>query len=120
MARTRTSWVKGGKSPNPGGRPRRTADVEAAARECTLQAIEALVKALASPRERVPAAIALLNRGWGMPKQNISGDKAAPLAVSFKWADDTSVAAATESQVIDAVAEQIAIAAEPVLAWEND
>lgn len=35
----------------------------------TKAAIAALVAALKRPRERVPAAIALLDRGWGRPAQ---------------------------------------------------
>jgi hypothetical protein len=50
----------------PGGRPRQ--DVTELARAHTVDAIEALVAALKRPKEAVPAAIALLNRGWGLPK----------------------------------------------------
>jgi len=102
-----------GKSGNPSGRPAKQIDVEKLAKEQTPAAIAALVAALKSPRERVPAAIALLNRGWGMPKQNISGDKNAPLIVDFRWADNTSVNTDT---VIDAVTEQIA----PLLTYKDD
>ena len=73
MPRTNTSF-KPGVSGNPGGRPRAALDVQALARECTPLAIGALIKALDSPRERVPAAVALLNRGWGLPKQTIETD----------------------------------------------
>jgi hypothetical protein len=41
----------------------------------------ALVAALDNPRERVPAAVALLERGWGKPVQPIEGD--ASLALSW-------------------------------------
>jgi len=99
-----------GVSGNPGGRPARKIDVEKLAKEQTPKAIAALVKALKYPRERVPAAVALLNRGWGMPKQQISGDQDRPLVVDFRWADNTSVSTAIESQVIDAVSEQLAVA----------
>lgn len=60
-----------GVSGNPGGRKRNTHQVEELARTYTPQAIEALVAALKTPKERVPAAIALLDRGWGRPKQSI-------------------------------------------------
>jgi hypothetical protein len=62
------NWVKG-VSGNPGGRPRAALDVQEMARACTPQAIAALVAALSNPRERVPAAVALLDRGWGKPPQ---------------------------------------------------
>ena len=39
-------------------------------------ASRALVKALENPKERVPAAVALLNRGWGLPRQSIETDPA--------------------------------------------
>jgi hypothetical protein len=62
---------KKGQSGNPGGRPK--GDVQALAREHTAAAIAALVTALGNQRERVPAAIALLDRGWGKPAQAITG-----------------------------------------------
>ena len=62
-----------GQSGNPGGR-NRTADVAALARQHTAAAIEALVAALKDPKTRVPAAVALLNRGHGLPVQPITGE----------------------------------------------
>jgi HEAT repeat protein len=44
-------------------------DIEALARAHTPEAIKALVSALKEPRERVAAAVALLNRGYGLPGQ---------------------------------------------------
>ena len=72
MPRSSTSF-KPGQTGNPGGRPK---GIEALAREYTGEALEALVAALRSPKERVPAAIALLDRGWGKPKITIEGDMA--------------------------------------------
>ena len=95
-----------GQSGNPSGRPARQIDVEKLAKARTPEAIAALVKALKYPRERVPAAIALLDRGWGKPKQQISGDGDRPLVVDFRWADGSTATA--ENAVIEHVAEQIA------------
>jgi hypothetical protein len=61
-------FVKG-QSGNPGGRPK--SNVVAMARLHTAEAIEALVNALGNPKERVPAAIALLDRGWGKALQQV-------------------------------------------------
>jgi hypothetical protein len=60
---------KPGKSGNPSGRPK---GIEALAREHTPAAIAALVAALGNPRERVAAAVALLDRGWGKPAQTVT------------------------------------------------
>src|SRR5262249_12321043 len=83
-----------GRSGNPGGRPRAALDVQALAREHTPDAIRALVAALDSPKERVAAAVALLDRGWGRPvaTHEISGDVVsyvirapAPCATTEEW-----------------------------------
>jgi hypothetical protein len=57
----------------PGGRPRQ--DVTELARAHTREAIQALVAALKRPKEAVPAAIALLDRGWGEPTLSISSEQ---------------------------------------------
>jgi hypothetical protein len=70
-----------GVSGNPSGRPQHSMDVAALARQHTVAAIAALAKALNDPRTRVPAAVALLNRGYGMPAQPITGEGPQSLSV---------------------------------------
>lgn len=74
-------WVKG-QSGNPVGRPRGDATVKELARAHTSAAIGTLVASLkaTSERTRVAAAIALLDRGWGQPKQEIDVNHNLPLA----------------------------------------
>lgn len=62
------AW-KPGVSGNPGGRPAVSADLKAICRAHTMEAVQALLEALKSPRERVMAATALLDRGYGRPVQ---------------------------------------------------
>lgn len=69
----RPAWQwKPGQSGNPRGRPPGTIARDLA-RRYTEEAILTLVAAMRSPRERVPAAIALLDRGWGKPKETVEG-----------------------------------------------
>ena len=63
-----------GQSGNPAGRPKTLSVAQELARNYTTEAVETLVAALRSPRERVPAAVALLDRGWGKPPQAITGE----------------------------------------------
>jgi len=84
--RRSTSW-KRGQSGNRSGRPKRPATVEAhkiiadlkaAARELTPQALGTLQEIMedkrAPPAARVSAAAAILDRGWGKPKQTIEAE----------------------------------------------
>jgi hypothetical protein len=48
-----------------------------------------LAAALNNPRERVAAAIAILDRGWGRPTQVVAGDEDRPVAITFEWAAAT-------------------------------
>src|SRR5215472_2990089 len=82
----RSTSFRPGVSGNPGGRPKRSAtveakrivaDVKAAARELTPEALSTLktvmVDPKAPPAARVGAATAILDRGWGRPTQSIEG-----------------------------------------------
>jgi len=83
MARNRASFAPGvkpvagfkpGKSGNPGGRPKAVKEVEALAREHTITAINTLVRLATSAKSepaQASAAQALLDRGWGRPKQAV-------------------------------------------------
>jgi hypothetical protein len=73
LAQSRTSFKKGA-SGNPKGRPvgsGKPADVIEMCRALTPEAVQALYQALSNPRERVQAATALLDRGWGRPHQSV-------------------------------------------------
>ena len=61
------NWVKGGTSPNPTGRPRVVADIQDLARQHGPEAIRALAECLKDPKQKVAAACALLDRGYGKP-----------------------------------------------------
>ena len=58
-----------GQSGNPGGRPKAERNVRELAQQHTVEAVEALVDVVRTgkPAERVQAATALLDRGWGRP-----------------------------------------------------
>ena len=79
------SRFKPGQSGNPGGRPKQLKAVEEAARSHTVMAIGVLAEIARSKKApaaaRVAAAEALLDRGWGRPKQAIEA------TLSFDLAD---------------------------------
>ena len=96
-------WVKG-QSGNPGGRPKTIADMQELARKHTPEAITALVAALKVPQTRVPAAVALLDRGWGKAAQVVVGPDGGALAMAINVV--TGVAR-DEPEQIEAAAEEI-------------
>jgi hypothetical protein len=63
------AWQKG-QSGNPRGRPPGI-HARDLARSHTDAAIRVLVEELSNPRYRVAAAVALLERGWGRPRQEV-------------------------------------------------
>ena len=73
-----TGRFRPGKSGNPGGRPKEVGHVKELARQHTAEAISLLSRIMNDPKEpaaaRVRAAEALLDRGWGRPAQQISGE----------------------------------------------
>lgn len=71
-------WQRG-QSGNPRGRPSIKGEVETLARSYTAEALETLADLMrngASDNVRMAAANALLNRGWGLPRQAIDGSLA--------------------------------------------
>jgi hypothetical protein len=99
--RTSTSW-KPGRSANPGGRPKNVVNVQELARSYTEAAIETLAKALADPKLRVQAAVAILDRGWGRPTQVVAGDEdRPPVSIEFLW-QPAEAASHVASAVVDA------------------
>jgi hypothetical protein len=97
---------KKGVSGNPGGRPTAALRVQEMARRKTPEALEALIAALSNPRERVQAAVALLDRGWGKPVQMVAADAEKPLQISFEW-QDSPPAAHTDTRAVRHIGEQI-------------
>ncbi|GEO18235.1 DUF5681 domain-containing protein [Microvirga aerophila] len=78
MAARKGVWQPG-QSGNPKGRPSIKGEVETLARTYTVEALETLANLMrngASDNVRMAAANALLNRGWGLPRQAIDGSLA--------------------------------------------
>lgn len=72
------AWQKGGKSPNPGGRPKAEREVLALARTKGKEALLRLIALTKSDNESVAlkACEAVLDRGFGKPRQavDLGGD----------------------------------------------
>ena len=64
-------WVKG-QSGNPSGRSKNLVEIEKLARQHAPAAIAALALALTDPKTSVAAAKVLLDRGFGMPAQQLN------------------------------------------------
>jgi hypothetical protein len=78
MAARKGVWQPG-QSGNPKGRPSIKGEVEMLARTYTVEALETLADLMrngVSDNARMAAANALLNRGWGLPRQAIDGSLA--------------------------------------------
>jgi hypothetical protein len=78
MAACKGVWQPG-QSGNPKGRPSIKGEVETLARIYTVEALETLADLMrngVSDNVRMAAANALLNRGWGLPRQAIDGSLA--------------------------------------------
>lgn len=90
MAASATSF-RPGQSGNPAGKPKlRLADgrtINELCREHTQEAIETLIAVAsddtAPPAARVSASIAILDRGWGRPKQTIETEGSIDLAAAL-------------------------------------
>ena len=86
-------WIKGGGSPNPGGRPAILREVQELARSYTTTAITTLAKMCEDEKAphmaRVASSIALLDRGWGKPSQPIGGaEDLPPLQAARRLSDE--------------------------------
>lgn len=90
------AW-KPGQSGNPNGRPKKVVDVAALARDSSTRAMERLAKLVDSDDDRVAlqAAIAVLDRAVGKPKQamevksDVTHHGSEPISDTARWIEDT-------------------------------
>jgi hypothetical protein len=81
-----------GQSGNPGGRPKESPELKAAAREHTEAALAVIVGCLGDDDKRVAlkAAEIILDRGHGKPSMTVAGDPEAPMELLLRWASAKS------------------------------
>jgi hypothetical protein len=102
------SQFRSGQSGNPGGRPKGERSVREIAQQHTAAAMETLVTVMQTGKnsERVQAATALLDRGWGKPTQSVemSGDRTTlvDLLVSLNKSHPVDDAATGSPAITDA------------------
>ena len=81
--------IQKGHTNNPSGRPKGWIEIQKLAREKSLDAIDTLVSIMMNPEnkpgERSYCAVALLDRGWGKPKQPT--EQEGPMELVITWKD---------------------------------
>lgn len=81
---------KPGQSGNPGGRPKRTQeeiDLIEACKAKTVEAlsvIESIMYSGENERNKLTAALAILERGWGKPTQPVQGEMVGSLTITWQ------------------------------------
>ena len=112
MPVTATSWKKGQSGNLAGRKPYNHDDIPAYARQFGREAVDTMVKCLRDPKWKLPAAIALLDRGFGKPVQQLVGDPNTPIAFEIVWGP-----ARSETPVIEANADESTEIAEAEVVW---